>query len=266
MRKTGVVLALMAAASISVAQAVRPADGLQERTYESKVYGGPKRVWAYAPAAGNPEGLIVCLWGADYVEQIPVRSILDDLIAKKRIPPLAAVLVDDNDERFQDFQATQKMTASVTQEVLPWARATLHVPADPKRTIVTGYSAAGLASTYVAFAHPDLVGNVLAQSGAFWRAFDGTGASEPEWLAAQFGKAPKSPTIFYLEVGGGETRVAGGVASLLDANRRLHDVLVKKGYSVAYEEVPGAQHEFGHWRSKFGDGVVSLTSRWNQTR
>jgi enterochelin esterase family protein len=114
--------------------------------------------------------------------------------------------------------------------------------------------------------HSDLFGNVLSQSGAFWRAFEGTGAEAPQWLAAQFDKSPMSGTIFYLEVGGGETRVAGGVASLLDANRHLRDVLLKKGYSVAYEEVPGALHEFDHWRSKFGDGVVSLTSRWNQAR
>jgi enterochelin esterase family protein len=262
MTRLGAVFAL----AIALQAAGTPAGHLDEQTYDSKVYGGPRRAWTYMPAAGNPAGIIVCLWGADYVDQIPVRAILDDLIAKRKIPPLAAVLVDDNDQRFQDFQATEKMAASVAGEVLPWARARLHVPADPRRTIVTGYSAAGLASTYVAFAHPDLVGNVLSQSGAFWRAFDGTGAAEPQWLAAQFDKAPKSATMFYLEVGGGETRVAGGVVSLLDANRHLRDVLVRKGYSIDYEEVPGAQHEFGHWRSKFGDGLVSLTSRWNPAR
>jgi len=262
MQKPAAVFALM----FALQTVGTPAGRFVEQTYDSKVYSGPKRVWTYTPAGGNPAGLVVCLWGADYVEQIPVRSILDDLIAKKQIPPLAAVLVDDNDLRFQDFQATQAMAASVSGEVLPWARAHLGVPADPRRTIITGYSAAGLASAYVAFTHPDLFGNVLSQSGAFWRAFEGTGAEAPRWLATQFDKAPTSRTIFYLEVGGGETRVAGGVASLLDENRHLRDVLLKKGYSVAYEEVPGAQHEFGHWRSKFGDGIVSLTSRWNQAR
>jgi enterochelin esterase-like enzyme len=248
-----------------LAQGYAPGSRLQEQSFGSAVYGRPQHVWLYTPAAA-PAGLLVCLWGADYVEQIPIRSILDDLIAKGRIPPLAAVLVDDNEERFQDFQATQKMTASLVGEVLPFARGVLHVTADPHRTIVTGYSAAGLASTYVGLTHPEAFGNVLAQSGAFWRAFDGTGASEPQWIATQYEKAPKADTIFYLEVGGAETRVAGGVASLLDANRRLRDVLVKKGYSVAYEEVPGAQHEFGHWRSKIGDGLVSVTSRWNRAR
>jgi enterochelin esterase family protein len=253
------------AVALALQAAPAPAGRFEEATYDSKVYGGPRHVWTYTPVA-PPAGLLVCLWGADYVERIPVRSILDNLIGKGKIPPLAAILVDDNDQRFQDFQATQKAATSVTRELLPWARAKLNVPADPRRTIVTGYSAAGLASTYVVFAHPDLIGNVLSQSGAFWRAFEGTGATEPQWLAAQFEKAPRTGTIVYMEVGGAETRVAGGVVSLLDANRRLHDVLVRKGYSVEYEEVPGAQHEYGHWASKIGDGLISVTSRWNPGR
>lgn len=260
MTKPAAVLAL-----ILLGQAAAPVSRFQEQSFASAVYGRPQHVWLYTPPAA-PAGLLVCLWGADYVEQIPVRSILDDLIATRKIPPLAAVLVDDNDQRFQDFQATQKMTASLVGEVLPFARGYFHVTADPHRTIVTGYSAAGLGSTYAAFAHPEAFGNVLAQSGAFWRAFDGSGGSEPEWLATHYQTAPKADTIFYLEVGGAETRVAGGIASLLDANRRLRDVLVKKGYSVAYDEVPGAEHEFGHWRSKLGDGLISITSRWSGAR
>ena len=112
MQKAAAVFALVFALPPAGTQAGR----FEEQTYDSKVYGGPKRVWTYTPAAGNPAGLVVCLWGADYVEQIPVRSILDDLIARKQVPPLAAVLVDDNDVRFQDFQATQTMTVSVSRE------------------------------------------------------------------------------------------------------------------------------------------------------
>jgi pimeloyl-ACP methyl ester carboxylesterase len=40
---------------------------------------------------------------------------------------------------------------------------------DPRRVIVTGSSAGGLAAAYVALMRPDLFGNVLSRSGAFWR-------------------------------------------------------------------------------------------------
>src|SRR5262249_12164431 len=144
--------------------------------------------------------------------------------------------------------------------LIPWARAALHVPADPRRVIVTGYSAAGLGSAYLAFQHPDLIGNVLSQSGAFWRGFEGQGASEAQWLASQFEATPRRGTKFYIDVGGAETTAAGGTFKA--ANARLRDVLMKRGYSVVYNEVPGGEHEFIHWRTTIADGLIALTAGW----
>jgi enterochelin esterase-like enzyme len=249
-------------------QAGVPHGEVVERSYDSKILGRAQRIWVYTPpaASGAPAGVLICLWGADYREQIPVATVLDNLLSKRAIPPIAAVLVDDNDGRFQEFETTRKTAESLATELVPWIRSTLRVPTDPQHVIVTGYSAAGLASTYAAFAHPEVVGNVLSQSGAFWRAFDGEGAAEKEWLAAHYAATPKRDTRLYMEVGGAETRPTAIGLSLLDANRHLRDVLLKQGYDVKYEEVPGAQHEFGHWRSKFADGVISLTSRWPAPR
>ncbi len=105
-------------------------------------------------------------------------TILDNLLSQGRIPPLAALFVGNGDDRFQDFQSTQTFTTSLSSELMPWVRANMHLLADARRTIVTGYSAAGLEAAYVAYAHPELFGNVLSQSGAFWRGFEGQGASE----------------------------------------------------------------------------------------
>jgi enterochelin esterase-like enzyme len=260
--------ALLSLAVVAAPQA-QPSGHLEEQTYQSRIYGTERPVWLYTPPpgprAGAPiAGVVICLWGADYREQIPLPRILDGLVNGGKIPRLAGVLLDEGDERLQNFQVTQHAADTIALEVLPWASSRLGVSIEPRRTIVTGYSAAGNAAAYAAYAHPREIGNVLTQSGAFWRGFDGQGASEPDWLAWKFGSADPRGTTFYMEVGGAETTTAAGV-SLLDANRKLRDVLVKKGYSVTYEEVPGARHEFGHWRSKFGDGIVALTSRWAVT-
>ena len=244
------------------------AGRVEERSYDSKVYGVTRRVWVYTPprTPGNsqsaPTGLLICLWGLDYLNEIPVPTILDNLISQRRIPPLAAVFVDNTGDRFQDFGSTQQFTRSLSAELLPWARTTLHLPADPSRTIVTGYSAAGLESTYFVYRYPELIGNVLSQSGAFWRQFEGEGASEPEWLAKHYAAVPKRETRFFIDVGGRETQAAGG--TFKDANVRLRDVLLRKGYAVHYVEVPGGEHEFVHWRTTFGDGLIFLTSSWGQ--
>jgi enterochelin esterase family protein len=239
------------------------AGRVDERSYPSARYGTTRRIWVYTPPGATdrpPAGLLVCLWGMNYLNEIPVPTILDNLLNQGRIPPLVAIFVDNDGDRFQNFQSAQRFTESMSGELIPWARTNLRAPADPRRIIVAGYSASGLASAYAAFRHPELVGNVLSQSGAFWRGFEGEGASEPEWLAGQYAAIPKRDTRFYIDVGEQETRAAGGV--FRDANRRLRDVLVKKGYAVSYREVPGGEHEFIHWRTTFGDGLVYLTSGW----
>lgn len=238
---------------------------LQPRTYPSEVFGGERRVWVYTPpsATARPAGLLICLWGQDYVGPIAAPDTLEALIRDGRMPPIAAIFLDQGDDRFQSFDTTRKVARSVAEELLPWARRTLGVTADAAHTIVAGYSAAGLGATYAAFAHPAVFGNVLAQSGAFWRGFDGEGASEMQWLAARFAETSRRDTRFSLEVGGAETREAGGSGvSILQANRHLRDVLEQKGYDVTYVEVPGAQHEYGHWKAAFGAALTALTKDW----
>ena len=236
---------------------------VEEHSFRTSADGTNRRIWAYLPpvaAGGAPAGLLICSWGKDYLNQIPVPTILDNLIAEHRIPPIAAVFIDDGDDRFQDFQVAQKHADMVARDLIPWARQTLHVPADPRRTIVTGYSAAGLESMLIGLRHPDVVGNVLAQSGAFWRGFEGEGATEAEWMAAQFAKTPRTETRFYIDVGGAETIAAGGTFKA--ANLRLRDVLVRRGFSVVFNEVPGGEHEFIHWRTTIADGLIALTAGW----
>jgi enterochelin esterase family protein len=238
---------------------------VQPRTYPSAIFGGERRVIVYTPPAGDrpPAGLVICLWGQDYADQIAAPATLDALIRDRRIPPIAAILVDDGTDRFQEFQTTQKTARSIVEELLPWARSTLKIDVDAAHTIVAGYSAAGLAATYTGFSYPQAIGNVLAQSGAFWRGFEGQGGEQAEWLAVHYAEAPRRDTRFSLEVGGAETRDAGGSGiSIKTANEHLRDVLLKKGYSVAYREVPGAQHEYGHWKAAFGPALEALAKDW----
>jgi len=251
-------------ALIVLALFAQPSVRLDPHTYESRAFGATRRVQVYTPPPGRPiAGLLVCLWGQDYVGPIDAPATLDALIRSGAVPPLAAIFLEGPDDRFQDIATTKKMAESIATEVIPWAKSTLGLAFDARHTIVAGYSAAGLASAYVALTHPDAVGSVLAQSGAFWRAFDGDGASETEWIAAQFASLARRDTRFYLEVGGAETRPAGGTAiSIKAANEHLRDVLTKKGYDLTYVEVPGGQHEYGHWKAAFGPGIAALTKAW----
>ena len=239
-----------------------PLPHLDARTYESREFGATRRVQIYIPPAGRPiAGLLICLWGQDYVGAIEAPQTLDALIRAGRVPPIAAIFLEGSDDRFQDIATTRRMADSIAREVLPWAKTALD-SVDARHTIVAGYSASGLASAYAAFVHPDVIGNLLSQSGAHWRGFDGEGASEAEWIAKQHASVPPRATRFYLDVGGAETRAAGGTTiSIKQANEHLRDVLTKRDTTWVRR---GARRpaRVRALAAVFGHGLVALTKDW----
>ena len=247
-----------------------PAGKTQPAKVASRIYARDRAVWVYTPPAFDPArkqpyNLLVAFDGADYTTEIPLPTILDNLLAAGKVAPTIAILVENGAgaERLGDLANRAQFASFLSGELVPWARQNWNVTHDPARTIVTGSSAGGLAAAYAAFKYPAVFGNVLAQSGAFWRGNEASNDAPYEWLASQFKQSPKLPVTFWLEVGAGETapvlRGAGPV--FLEANRRFRDVLLAKGYTVEYHEIPGAQHEPGHWRNQIADGILWLTAR-----
>ncbi|MCU1349086.1 MAG: esterase [Acidobacteria bacterium] len=240
----------------------RPAGRVESLTIVDATNHRSRRVWVHTPAGydaakGRPADLIVFLDGESYLEDIPAPAILDTLIAAGRIAPTVAVLVDTSQDRLGDLANRRKFADVAANELLPWIRSKWHVTNDPARVVVAGYSAGGLEAAHLAFRHPEQFGNVLSQSGAFWRGNEG--ASTPaEWLTDQYHHSPRLPVRFYLEVGAEETRPAANGIIFIEANRRLRDVLQAKGYPLRYVEVPGAKHEPAHWRSALAEGIGFL--------
>ena len=250
----------------------RPGGKVKASDVESRTYGHPRRVWVYTPvgydAAGKkPYPLVVCFDGAYYgaMGDVPLPTILDNLAAAGKLPPMVALLIDNGRAaaRISDLGNSARFAQWLGDELMPWLQQNFNVTRDPARVIVTGSSAGGLGAAYVAFQRPDLFGNVLSQSGAFWRGNEGSNDPPYEWLAAQFKDSPRLPLRFYLEVGALETAHAVGSGPVfLEANRRLRDVLQAKGYPLFYKEVAGAQHEPGHWRNELAEGLLWLAAEW----
>lgn len=223
-----------------------------------------RRVWIYEPAesAASPDakfGLLVLLDGDSYREELGAPALLDALIATKAIPPLIAVMVDNSEARLEELANRERFATHLAKELVPWVRTHYRISANADDVAIGGASAGGLAAAYVAFRHPEVFHRVLSQSGAFWRGNEG--ASSPgEWLTEQFRSAPKLPLQFSIEVGALETsKVVNGVV-FLEANRRLRDVLLAKGYRVDYVEVPNATHGEAQWRAALPDALAKLFS------
>ena len=141
-----------------------------------------------------------------------------------------------------------------------------------------GYSAGGLASTYVALRHPEVFGNVLSLSGAFWWSPEHNGGicggrcpesggrggdsfldstTEGNFLAKEFLASPKLPLRFYFAVGAFERDTNGSGGDILEATRQLRDILLAKGYKVHFQQYVGG-HDGLSWRGLLADGLITL--------
>lgn len=243
---------------------------LQTYTIASALLGNERRAYVYTPpgydAAGTDRYPYMLIFdGGAYLSRIPTHRILDNLIADGIIAPMIAVLIDpatDRPEaRIEELMLADDYIEFLATELQDWIGERCRVATDPARNIVAGSSAGGVASAYLAFTHPELFGNVLSQSGAFWTGRDvdksrtRDGAAEREWLVDQYEQAPRLSVDFYMDVGQYET-----ADMMVAPNRRLRDILERKGYSVTYGEFAGG-HDYSCWRGTLVDGIRALAGR-----
>jgi enterochelin esterase-like enzyme len=259
MKWQGVVL-LTAILVAMAAHATEPA--VEAFTIDDTTYGLQRPVWLVRPAseAGpekRPYNLFVFLQ-KEYVDELAVPATLQRLVSSGEIPPTVAVVLDTSTERPADIANRAKFDRFVTANLLPWLRAKLGPLPEPEKVVIAGFSVGGLTAAYVAYRHPDVFGNVLAQSGAFWRGNEGSN-DPPEWLTKELRDAPRLPLRFYIEVGSEETRRTPNGVIFVEASRHLRDVLTMKEYVFRYSEVPRNIHDPEHLRPTLPAGIVYLS-------
>jgi enterochelin esterase-like enzyme len=244
---------------------------VREFTFKSDILKQDRQYAIYTPPAYDPKsdpcGLLVMFDGGGCSrldDPCPVPIILDNLILQKKLPPMVALFVYQTDDRTKELGCNESFADFLATELIPHVRSEYHVSADPKRTIIGGMSLGGLMSTFCAYRHPEVFGNVLSMSGSYqWMPglFEGTAAptDEPGWLTRQFVSHDRLPIHFFLCAGRFENFFPN---SLLVENRRLRDVLLAKGYTVDYTEFSGG-HDPVCWRGPFVEGVTKLNEEGN---
>lgn len=244
-----------------------PEGRVEKHLFKSAALGNEREVAVYLPPKYSPNDkpyAMVVLFDEDpYLSLVPTPTILDNLISEGRIPPIVTLLIGNAPgARDRELPCNPEFSRALATELLPWAHSQFNFTSDPRQTVVAGSSAGGLAAACSGLWHPEVFGNVLAQSGAFHRSpasgSDTTDSStEPNWVARQFISSPKKPLRFYLDAGSAEFNATGGADSILFCTRTLRDVLRAKGYEVHFQEFEGG-HDYLSWRGTLADGLMTL--------
>jgi enterochelin esterase family protein len=243
-----------------------------QATMRSAVLDEERAFAVYTPPSygdGTAANLLIVFDGGAYgalpaQTQVPTQTILDNLIAEKKIGPTVAVLVRTMtfSKRNRDLSGSKPFADFIARELVPWVRARYRIRPGPSNVVAAGSSLGGFAATYSAFTHPQVIGNVLSQSGSYWisRNWQTVDADfehrlyprETSWLIEALKQSSRLPIRFYVEIG-----MYDMGAAMLGSNRQLRDVLTLKGYDVEYREFPGG-HSYTNWRGTLADGLISL--------
>ena len=231
--------------------------------FSSLILNNKRDIWVYTPPSYDltkgPYPFLIVFDGQAYIsELIPGPTILDNLISEGKIPPLIAVFISSMDQptRNRELPCNRRFVQSLTQELLPWISQNFSISNNPSHIIAAGSSYGGLAAAYAAFLHPEIFGNVLSQSGAFW--WNKDQFSPEPWLVRQFEALRTCSTQFYLDVGDQEIDVyKKNQMSMVDVNRYFCKILEEKGSRVAYYEFAGG-HDYKCWRKTFAIGLMAL--------
>jgi enterochelin esterase-like enzyme len=211
--------------------------------------GGRRAVYLYHPPVDTACPLIVVFDGQDYLRRARLTAIMDNLIARRRIRPVALAMVNHAGQgRVVEYMMNDVVVGYVMMHVLPLAHAHLNLvdlAASPGAYGLLGASMGGLIALYTALRVPEVFGHVLSQS-----------------CAADFGSPYRVPALFELirHLPPRPLKVwmdVGQYEWLLEANRRLHTLLRERGYDVIYREYAGG-HNYTAWRNDIWRGLEAL--------
>jgi enterochelin esterase family protein len=243
------------------------------KSEDSKIYKGISRekpgavvpyerpVAVYIPAQyvpGTPAPFIVVQDGYNPKYHLTVPTILDNLIAAKRVPVMIAVLVQHGggdgpgSERGLEYDTvSDAYTKFIESEVLPKIAKDYKVTftTDPNGRATMGGSSGAACAFTMAWFHPELYRRVLSYSGTF---VNQENPQHPEitrgaweYHATLIPNNPAKPIRVWMEVGGldnGNDRDEASLHNWVIANRHMAAALKAKSYHYQFVFADEARH------------------------
>ncbi len=226
-----------------------------------------RRVGVYIPAQYKP-GTEAPFMVVHDGPGLGMKTILDNLIAQKRIPPLIVISIANGGgdaqghERGKEYDNMNGDYAEyIETEVLPRVEKNYKVKLtkDPDGRAAMGVSSGGSAALIMAWFRTDLYHRVLTLSGTF---VNQAWPFDPKYPDGAWGfhetlipNNPKKPLRIFLSVGDADLLnpnvMRDNMHDWVEANHRMAKVLKAKGYEYQYLFCRGAGHGVGNAQSQF---------------
>jgi enterochelin esterase family protein len=211
-----------------------------------------REIYLYRPPVNDPVPLLVVYDGQDYLQRGKLAVIVDNLIADKRIQPIAMALLPSTSRwRNLEYACSDGTILWLDQIILPLAHENLNLldlKNHPGAYGVLGASLGGTMSFYTGLRMPDVFGKVLSQSGAFM-------IESRDFAVVDLVRHGHAPDLnIWMDI--------GQLDNLLEDNRQMQKLLGEKGYATTYREHMGG-HNYTAWRDDVWRGLETLfpTSR-----
>jgi enterochelin esterase-like enzyme len=196
------------------------------------------------------------------------RTILDNLIAQKRIPPIVLIAVQNGGgdaqghERGREYDNMNGDYATyIEDEVLPRVEKNCKVKLtkDPDGRAAMGSSSGGSCALIMAWFRNDLYHRVLTTSGTF---VNQAWPFDPKFPDGAWGfhetlipNSPKKPIRVFISVGDRDLLnpnvMRDGMHDWVEANHRMAKALKEKGYEYQYLFCLGQGHGIGGAQQQF---------------
>jgi enterochelin esterase-like enzyme len=234
-----------------------PKGNLYQHEFNSKHLEKGRRVRIYTPygyeKTKQPYGFLLLTDGNEYINILSATTVLNNLIADKKIPPIVTIFIDSTETRGEELMCNDSFANLMVEELIPWTRGNYNITSKADESIIGGLSLGGLTASYLGLKHSEVFGNVLSQSGSYWyKPADFEGDEQNCWMSTQFKSIDKLPLKFYLNVGVLETK-----DRMIDTNLNLRDTLIEKGYTVDFEYF-NSGHDYLSWGETLANGLISL--------
>lgn len=220
--------------------------------FNSKTLGYQITYSVYIPYGIDPKGKYPVLYVTDgYEYMLPelgnIVTVLDNLLADKKIQPVIAILIDhrepinrSNNRRMQELNMSEKYLQFIADEFIPAVESNLPIHHDAAHRAILGASMGGLAAAYIAFTRPDLFAMAGIQSPAFW--------SRP-----QIYTVCDNPNSQKIKV----SMTSGLINDSSDGSRKMKEILQNNACVYNYRETPEG-HSWGNWRNLIDDILVDF--------